>query len=70
MAINNAAKMLMYDTGDMVQEPTQTTILFLFEIAITIQQKDKVLNAKYCSFWGLWENKPRPDCYGKHHHSL
>lgn len=35
--------MLRNDTGDMVQEPTQTIILFLLETAITIQQKDKVL---------------------------
>lgn len=44
---NHAAQTLVYDTGDMVQKPTLTIVLFLFEIAITIQQKDKFLNAKY-----------------------
>lgn len=41
----HADRMLMCDTGNMVEEPTQTTVLFLFEITITTQQKDKVVNA-------------------------
>lgn len=45
----HADRMLMCDTGNMVEEPTQTTVLFLFEITITTQQKDKVVNAQYVS---------------------
>lgn len=49
MQNNYTVKTLMDGTQAMVQEPTPLFYLFLKQ-QLTIQQKDKVLNAKFNSF--------------------